>query len=178
MPEILVRPAVSPDVEHLSKLDHNLRTNRVWQMHQQSEKDAIQTTFKESTLPRAMRLIYPHSPDTLIKRWKSYSILLVGCVDSKPISYISLDTFSAPTLAWVKDLVVDLIWRRKGIASTLLKAAGDWGVERGFHQLLLECSSKNYPGIMLSKKSGFEFSGFNDQYFMNNDIAIFFSKFV
>ena len=37
---------------------------------------------------------------------------------------------------------------------------------------------KNYPAICLAEKMGFELCGYNDHYFANNDIAIFFSKWV
>ena len=76
----------------------------------------------------------------------------------------------------MNDLVVDELWRRKGIASSLFQAVRDWGLARKYSRITLEMSSKNYPAICLAKKLGFEFTGFNDNYFFNNDIALFFSR--
>jgi RimJ/RimL family protein N-acetyltransferase len=36
--------------------------------------------------------------------------------------------------------------------------------------------SKNVPAIRLAQKSGFEFCGYNDQYYLNKDVALFFAK--
>ena len=74
------------------------------------------------------------------------------------------------------DLVVDEYWRRKGVATALYYAARDWGLARKNLRITLELSSKNYPAICFSRKHGFEFTGFNDNYFNNNDIALFFSR--
>jgi len=178
MPEILVRPAVSPDIENLSRFDHSGRTSRVWQMNQDVGEAEIRTGFKETTLPRDMRIKYPRSPETLLNRWKDYSLILVGCIDHAPVGYITLSTMFAPEMVWVKDLVVQEGWRRKGIATTLIRAATDWAIARKFFRMTIEMSSKNYPAISLVKKLGFEYSGFNDNYFKNNDLAIFFARFL
>ena len=177
MAEILVRPAVSPDIEILAKFDHSARTSKVWQMNQNAGENEIKTGFNETDLPREMRIQYPHSPELLLNHWKDYSIVLVGCVDNAPVGYISLTTLSAPEMVWVKDLVINENWRRRGIATTLLQAATDWAKARKYYRMTLEMSSKNHPAICLAKKMGFEFSGFNDNYFMNNDLALFFARY-
>lgn len=175
MENLIIRPALSPDIELLSKIEHCVKTQYVWQMSYQFENQTIVTHFYETHLPREMRVTYPYSPDLLAVRWKNYSALLVACVDAVPVGYISLITHFSPNLLWIKDLVVDEMWRLKGIASSLLKVGMDWKAQRGISKMMLEISSKNYPAICFARKSGFEFSGFNDNYFVNNDIALFFS---
>lgn len=176
MAEILVRQAVSPDIERLACFDHCVKTNYVWQMNQTRLDEQVSTTFFETRLPREMRLSYPRSPDMLEDRWKDYSSILVACIDKAPVGYISLNAFFLPGMIWIKDLVVDEIWRRKGVASTLYAAARDWGMSRQYSRMTLEISSKNYPAICFARKHGFDFTGFNDNYFFNNDIALFFSR--
>ena len=178
MTEILVRPAVSPDIENLTRFDHSLRTSRVWQMKQNNGEMEIQTGFKETTLPRDMKINYPCSPETLLKKWKDFSSILVGCIDNAPAGYITLSTIHAPGMVWVKDLVVQEIWRRNGIATTLIRAAFDWALARKIYRMTIEMSSKNYPAISLVQKHGFNYSGFNDNYFENNDLALFFSRLI
>jgi len=138
----------------------------------------INTGFKETDLPREMKIYYPCSPETLLKRWKEFSSILVGCIDNAPVGYISLSTIITPRMVWVKDLVVKELWRRKGIATTLIRAAFDWAMARKFDRMTIEMSSKNYPAISLMQKLGFEYSGFNDNYFANNDLALFFTRFI
>jgi len=38
--------------------------------------------------------------------------------------------------------------------------------------------SKNNPAIRMANKLGFSFCGFRDHYFPNQDLALFFSRFV
>jgi ribosomal protein S18 acetylase RimI-like enzyme len=64
------------------------------------------------------------------------------------------------------------------VAASLVKAMAAWGEERGLKRMTLEMSSKNYPAICLAKKLGFEFCGYNDYYYENNDIAIFFARLI
>jgi len=173
---VMIRQAVSPDIEYLSRFDHCVRTDRVWQMSQSMNESQIQTLFNETQLPREMRLTYPRSPDSLDTRWKNYSSILVACVEKSPVGYASINGLFSPEMIWVNDLVVDELWRRKGVASSLFQAVRDWGLDRKYARITLEMSSKNYPAICLAKKLGFEFTGFNDNYFFNNDIALFFSR--
>jgi hypothetical protein len=36
--------------------------------------------------------------------------------------------------------------------------------------------TKNYPAIQFARAQGFVFCGFNDHYYMNQDIALFFGR--
>ncbi len=176
MTKVLIRQAVSPDIELLSRFDHCVKSDYVWQMNQSSVEGQISTSFMETRLPREMRLTYPRNPDALEDRWKDYSGVLVACVDNAPVGYVTFSVLFSPDMVWVKDLVVDELWRRKGIGSALYTAARDWGLARKYLRITLEMSSKNYPAICFARKLNFEFTGFNDNYFNNNDIALFFSR--
>lgn len=178
MANVVIRQAVTPDIEYLSRFDHSVKSNCVWQMLQTTDEEKIYTTFNEMVLPREIKLTYPQSTDSLQERWKDYSTILIASVSDIPVGYIAINTsFSQETL-WIKDLVVDENWRRKGIGTTLYHAAKDWGINRKYLRVTMEISSKNYPGICLAKKLGFAFSGFHDNYFKNNDIALFFSRYL
>ena len=63
-------------------------------------------------------------------------------------------------------------------ASALVLAAQDWCGKKGIHRLTLEMQPKNYPAIQFAYKLGFEFSGYNDQYYRDQEIAIFFSSYL
>lgn len=176
MSNVLIRDAVSPDIERLSRFDHCVKSEVVWQMNQSSGDGQITTNFFETYLPREMRLTYPRNPDTLEARWKNYSAVLVACIDQAPVGYVTISGLFSPDMVWIKDLVVDDLWRRKGVGTSLYRAAREWGLARGYLRMTLEMSSKNFPAISFVRKQGFEFTGFNDNYFNNNDIALFFSR--
>jgi ribosomal protein S18 acetylase RimI-like enzyme len=82
----------------------------------------------------------------------------------------------AASTVWVLDLVVDVAYRRKGVAVALLTAGQAWAESRSHRRFILEAQSKNLPAIRLAQKSGFEFCGYNDQYYLNKDVALFFAR--
>lgn len=178
MAEIQIRSAVSPDFSLLSGFDHSIKTEKVWQLDRYGENGNESINFREIRLPRPIRVDYPVSPRSLLERSKLLSVVLLACLEEVPVGYIGLTTNHAYTYTWVKDLVVHERWRRRGFASALIQAAMDWSIERDIYRISLEMSSKNYPAINLAKKMGFEFCGYDEYYYPNNDIAIFFIKFL
>jgi ribosomal protein S18 acetylase RimI-like enzyme len=102
--------------------------------------------------------------------------VLIGETDSKIVGYVSLASGLAPGAIWITDLVVDVPYRRKGVGTRLISAAQSWAREHGHDRLVLEMQSKNHPAIKLAEKLAFEFSGYNDKYYENQDIALFFAK--
>jgi ribosomal protein S18 acetylase RimI-like enzyme len=82
----------------------------------------------------------------------------------------------APLTAWVTDLAVKRRMRRQGIGSALLLAAQEWGSEHKQRYAVVEIQPKNYPAIQLAQKLGFDLCGYNDRYYANHDIALFFAK--
>jgi ribosomal protein S18 acetylase RimI-like enzyme len=76
---------------------------------------------------------------------------------------------------WVADLVVAPEYRRGGIATQLLQAGQAWALQAGLRRLIVETQTRNYPAINLLQRSGFSFCGYNDRYYTNQDIAVFFA---
>ena len=76
----------------------------------------------------------------------------------------------------ITDLVVDVANRRKGVGTALLAAGQDWAASRSHRRLILELQAKNLPAIRFAQKFGYEFCGYNDHYYINQDVAIFFAK--
>ena len=72
-------------------------------------------------------------------------------------------------------MIVDRRQRRLGIGTAMLQASILWGRKNGLSKLMAPVQTKNYPGIRFCQKFGFVFSGFNDHYYPNRDIALFFS---
>lgn len=156
-------------------LDHNYSTDHVWQMGYEKQQDAIITSFREVRLPRPMRVEYPRDPNLLADEWTHKALLLVVEVEDLLLGYLTLGAGHVPGAGWVTDLVIGPQFRRQGLATQLVHNARGWLAERGFEFMILEMQSKNFPGISFARKMGFQYSGYSDHYYPDQEIALFFT---
>lgn len=173
-----IRPAISTDINKLIGLDHNYATDHVWQMTLDLMEVETHIAFRQVRLPREVHVNYPRAYRKLLDNWTDRDLLLLAEEDDQIRGYISVKVGLAPASAWVEDLVVDRLHRRRGIGSSLIMAARDWCGRRRLHRLTLEMQPKNHPAIQFASQLGFEFSGYNDQYYPDQEIAIFFSTYI
>lgn len=178
MPEIEIRPAIASDISGLVALDHHYTSDHVWQMDFNHDWEAgqVMATFRQVRLPRAVRVEYPRSPRSLEVEWAQRSAILVAVLAGQPVGYAGLALGRAPYTAWMTDLVVDRPVRGKGIGTGLALAATEWAASMQCRNLAMEMQPKNYPAIQFASRLGFEFCGYNDLYYPNHEIGIFFCK--
>lgn len=177
MPQVAIRPAVSSDLSALSHILLSYYTVRVWQMDRNDEEEQIQVRFREVRLPREVLVEYPRSIEDIFQEgWLEKGIFLTASFANMPVGFARLALEVASGNLWVKDLAVRHDVRRQGIGTALLIAVQDYALERGYLRILLEMQSKNYPAIQLARKLGYEFSGYSDAYYANQDIALFFAQ--
>ena len=176
MTDFEIRPGTVNDVPRLTVLDHSSLSDYVWQLELRREAGQASANFREVRLPRSIEVKYPRSPASLSEVWTSRDLVLVALQDGSPIGYLCAMQQPASDVAWVTDIVVAPHQRRKGAGSALLMATQAWALERGVHRLMLEMQSKNQAGIRLAQKFGYDFCGYNDQYYPTQDVALFFGR--
>jgi hypothetical protein len=54
----------------------------------------------------------------------------------------------------------------------------EWAKQHSLDRIVIEMQPKNYPAQCMAQKLGFNFCGYQDPYYTNRDIALFFSKSV
>jgi len=177
MPEVQIRPAVVNDLSSLVRIEHSYQSLYVWQMDRVVEDGQILLNFRQTRLPRPVRVDYLGSHPLLNEdNWSRYQAVFVATIQQIPVGYIGLSDQFSPKTLWVTDCAVRDDHRRQGIGTALVIAAQDWAAEQGFRRAVLEMQSKNHPAIQMARKLGYEFCGYNDHYFANQDIALFFSR--
>lgn len=176
MSDIQLRPTIASDLSRLMAFDHAITSDSVWQLELRRDSGQVTTTFREVRLPRSIKVAYPHNPFALADDWVRKSMMYTAVINNDPAGYISLLERGTASVVWITDLVVDAANRRRGVGGALLAAAQEWAGSRSHRRLIFEVQSKNLPGIRLAQKSGFEFCGYNDHYYINQDVALFFSK--
>jgi len=178
MPKIEIRPAKSDDIPSLIALEHRYVSDYVWQMELQRDEQKTSIVFRQVKLPRSVQVKYPRNPQELAEEWTKRNGVLVATMDAKIVGYACLMNNMAPNTTWVTDLVVLRRQRRQGIGTALLIASQDWAMQKNNRRIILEMQPKNFPAISLAEKLGFDLCGYNDHYYTNQDIALFFSKWL
>ena len=171
-----IRSASANDLPRLMALDHSCMSDYVWQLELRSEPKRVSVNFHEVRLPRSVKVTYPRDPVSLVEAWDKRDKVLVAWEEDIPVGYVGAVEDDASSTIRVVDLVVSPTVRRRGAASALLTAVQAWAEERGARRILLEMQSKNHPCIRLAQKFGYEFCGYNDQYYPTQDVALFFGR--
>jgi ribosomal protein S18 acetylase RimI-like enzyme len=171
-----IRPAIATDLPNLMSLDHSCNSDYVWQLDLQKDLGQVSAILRQVRLPRAIRVEYPRDPNLLADEWGHSAGMLVAASGDMLAGYACLTEQPASAVAWVTDLVVAPGLRRQGIGSALVLEVQTWALERGDRRVILEMQSKNEAAIRLAQKLGYDFCGYNDQYYATQDVALFFGR--
>lgn len=171
---MIVRPATLADLNACLSLDHASETDHVWQMKVHEGESQVDVAFQKVRLPRHMPVAYPRSLEQLVEDWQRDEGFLTAEVDGEVAGYLDLLVYPWQQVGWVANMAVDRVHRRKGIGTALMRHARQWAREQGLRSLQAEATTKNYPALSFYRKVGFQFCGFNDRYYQNQDIALFF----
>lgn len=172
---MIVRPADVEDLNACLLLDHTVFTEHVWQMQVQEAEAQLAVTFQSVRLPRRMQVDYPRNVEQLVDHWQQgQTILICENDDGELQGYIDMVTQPWQEAGWVANLCVERAARQQGVATALVRSARQWAQGEGLRFIHAEATTKNYPALSLYRKLGFQFCGFNDHYFPNQDIALFF----
>ncbi len=182
MPEIEIRPVTTADLPKILEIDHDYVSDHVWQMNVEKDTSAstptpqVTVVFRQFQLPRSVHVAYPKSLSHLAHGFGKDVGFLAAVLVGEVVGYIQMRTSIAPVTTWATDLAVIRRHRRKGIGSGLVLAGQEWGRQQGSYRMVLEMQPKNFPAISLAQKLGFDLCGYNDRYYPNHDIALFFAK--
>ena len=172
----IIRNATAADLPHCLGLDASFETDHVWQMDSRSEHGQISVSFRSVRLPRSMRVLYPRDARLLSAGWQSCDAMLIAEDNGALVGYAALAKRAPQSTAWVQDLIVSKAARRAGVGQALLAWSVRWAREQQLSWLVVEVQTKNYPALSFCQKNGLTFCGYNDHYYANQDIALFFAK--
>ena len=171
---ITVRPAAADDIAAITAFDHSYSTDYVWQMDHREEDNQIAVIFRQVRLPRSVRVAYPREVESLAAEWQSRRLFIVAESRGEVHGYLSVAEGAVRGAGWIAEFAVERKMRRQGLGTVLISSAAHWARKAKLQRLVVEVQSKNYPAISFCQKHGFAFCGYNDRYFANQDIALFF----
>lgn len=173
---VVVRPAVSEDIPIVTYMDHTSTTDYVWQMDLEDDETLTRVTFRRVRLPRSVDINPPRNTSKLSIDWRKRALVVVAERDHEPRGYLAVSHSTLSDVGLIADFAVDRNARRQGIGTVLLASAMDWARRSGLHRLFLETQNRNDGAICFCRASGFAYSGYNDRYYSNDDIAMFFGR--
>lgn len=175
---LLIRDGLRSDIAACLELDHSYETDYVWQMRLQDSPEQRQIVFQRERLPRTLETEWPKSEHRLQLGLDKQQCFLVAedRQAGEVLAYLTLRNDPVYHQASLQDLIVSRPFRRRKIGGRLLNVARNWARQQQLRRLMAELQTQNYPGIMFCQRAGLGFCGFNDHYFPNQDIAIFFSE--
>jgi ribosomal protein S18 acetylase RimI-like enzyme len=174
--QLIIRDATENDLAACEQLDLSYETDYVWQLDVRDESGAIVIGFRTVRLPRVMRVVYPREPRALAQAWQRRNCFLVAETSGVVRGYLHMRFDTGHGNAWITDLAVGRLWRRQKIGTALFGEGYQRAQAQGMQWLTVETQTKNYPGICYCQKHGLTFCGFNDRYYPNRDIALFFGQ--
>lgn len=175
---IVIRDGLESDLLACLGLDHNYETDHVWQMTVNEHPGDAQISFITQRLPRTLETEHPSNEHRLRLALPPDQCFLVVASKESPdiLAYLTMRCDPVYSAALIQDLVVSRPYRRRRIATRLVHVARQWAKEHHLTQMTIESYTRNYPGIAFCKAAGFTFCGYNDQYYPNQDIAVFFGQ--
>jgi ribosomal protein S18 acetylase RimI-like enzyme len=170
-----LRPAQARDLDACLALDESFETEYVWQMETARADGVIQLAFRTTRLPRPMRVSGNAPRDAIAEHFEQGECFLVAEEYPRIGGFIDATAENVQRITWIHYLVIASDLRRRGLGSQLLNAVVEWAHDRRMRAVIASVSTKNYPGLTFLQKHGFSFCGFNDRYYHNHDIALFFA---
>ncbi|MBV6396295.1 MAG: hypothetical protein HFACDABA_01893 [Anaerolineales bacterium] len=170
-----IRPTIATDLPRLMGMDHSCTSDYVWQVDLRKEAGQVSIQLREVRLPRPVSVPYPRNSFALADEWHMKPAMFTAAAP-EPFAYVCVHAQKASDVVWVTDLVVAPEQRKRGVGQSLLRTVEGWAVERNCRMLFVEMTAKNYPAIRLAQKFGLEFCGYNDHYYANHDVALFFGR--
>lgn len=174
----VIRDAVAADIEDCLALNHDYETEHIWRMDMLAEGDGWRVNFRKDRLPRRSSMTHESDESRLRLALPQEICYLVAAGKDTPIilGYLTLHPNPIHKIGLIQDIVVSQEFRQQGIGSRLLTVARLWAQEHKLQTLMVEVSTKNYPAIQFLQNRGLRFCGFNDLYFTNQDISVFFGQ--
>lgn len=175
--KLIFRDAVEDDLPRCLALNASFQSDYVWQMTVNDDGGEIQVNCRRQRLPR--QLVSQHPADErklqMALRMDNCFVVVEDPGSGQIAGYVTMRLDMSGRVAYLQDLVVDLLYRRRSLGARLVHVARVWASEFRLQQIIFEIPTTNYPAIRFAQAQGFAFCGFNDHHFANREIALFFS---
>ncbi len=158
-----------------SRLNAAYTTDYVWQMHIEESPRRVESAFTRVRLPRTMTVACPYTSSQQLALLEQSSHVIAAGYQDEPAGCAGATIEAWRQTLFINTMVVPPPLRRRGIAKRLLETFQSLACKAACKKLMVALQTKNYPAIQFAQRQGFVYCGYNDRYYPNGDIALFFS---
>ena len=176
MAEIEIGAAAMEELTQIAQMDLSFESDYVWKTQMLEGLDSFESSFQRIRLPKTIRVSFQAystaNLETLIQRRE----ILAVRYEEKVIGYARLEQDETVNRLVVKSGGIMPEYRNKGVGSALLDRICEIAHYNRIRSLVCMVQAKNDPAIHFLMARGFVFCGYQEFFFRNMEIGLFFSK--
>ena len=176
MAEIEIGAAAMEELPQIAQMDLSFESDYVWKTQMLEGLDSFESSFQRIRLPKTIRVSFQAystaNMETLIQRREILAVRYEGNV----IGYARLEQDETVNRLVVKSGGIMPEYRNKGVGSVLLDRICEIAHYNRIRSLVCMVQAKNDPAIRFLMARGFVFCGYQEFFFRNMEIGLFFSK--
>ena len=170
-----IRPATLKDIDLVVAMDHSYTTDKVWQLSVSEGTLERLAQLRVSPLPRSVKMPFPLAPEALRRVVHRCDYVWVAHESTGVLAYLGMMLMPGQNAGWVCSACVAPALRRTGLARQLMAMAINQARSMRLHSVMADLQTKNVPAARFCEAMGFKFSGYADNYYATQDIALFYS---
>ena len=176
MAEIEIGAATIEEYPQIAAMDLSFESDYVWKTQMLEGLDSFESSFQRIRLPKTIHVSFQaYSPASLEALIRQREILSVR-YEEKVIGYLRLEQDETVNRMILKTGGITPGYRNKGIGTVLLDRVTEIASHNHLRSIVCMIQAKNDPAIRFLLSRGFVFSGYQEFFFRNMEIGLFFSK--
>lgn len=160
----------------IAKIDLSFESDYVWKSQVIDDIDSYSISFQKIKLPKTIKVPFQAYNEKALENMVKRKEILAIRYDSALIGYMRLERDESVNRLILKTGGLTPEYRHKGVGSALLERMQDIARQNRIEYLVAMVQAKNDPAIRFLMSRGFQFCGYQEFYFPNMEIGLFFSK--
>lgn len=176
MAEIEIGVSTIEEYPQIAAMDLSFESDYVWKTQMLEGLDSFESSFQRIRLPKTIRVSFQaYAPTALEMLIRQREVLSVR-YEEKVIGYLRLEQDETVNRLILKTGGIMPEYRKKGIGAVLLNRVIEIASHNHLRSIVCMVQAKNDPAIRFLMSNGFVFSGYQEFFFRNMEIGLFFSK--
>ena len=176
MAEIKIGASTNEEYPQIAAMDLSFDSNYVWKTQTLEGLDSFEASFQRIRLPKTIHVSFQAYIPTILETLVRQREILSVRYEEKVVGYLRLEQDETVNRLILKTGGIMPEYRNKGIGTVLMDRVTEIASHNRLRSIVCMVQAKNDPAIRFLLGKGFVFSGYQEFFFRNMDIGLFFSK--